>query len=129
MEFEIFQSLAVIFCSTHMCWGWQSAVPAPALENPKRHHDKAILMGYVSAIFTAMVYASLLVYTTFFAMPLCPPPWVDTLGCEKVAVRDIYRLEFEIFQSVDWCLFYPAAVIICSTLMRLGWPKVVPAPA
>jgi hypothetical protein len=129
MELETFQSLAVIFCSTHMCWGWQSAVPAPALENPKRHHDKAILMGYVFAIFTAMVYASLLVYTHLFRHALVPTalgghPRLREGGCAghlPLGVRD--------FQSLDWCLFYPAAVIICSTLMRLGWPLVVPAPA
>ena len=76
---------------------------------------------------------------------LCPPPyllnlktllalrlnlfWVDDPGCEEVAVRDIYRMEFEVFQSLGWCLFYVAAVIIFSTHMCLGWQKVVPAPA
>ncbi|CAE7613793.1 osm1 [Symbiodinium sp. CCMP2592] len=76
---------------------------------------------------------------------LCPPPyllnlatllqlrlnlfWVDTPGCQAVYVRDIYRMEFEIFQSLGWVLFYLAAVIIFSTHMCLGWQKVVPAPA
>jgi len=75
---------------------------------------------------------------------LCPPPyllnldtllhlrlnlfWVDTPGCEAVYVRDIYRMEFEVFQSLGWCLFYIAAVIMFSTHMCLGWQKVVPAP-
>jgi hypothetical protein len=76
---------------------------------------------------------------------LCPPPyllnlktllqlrlnlfWVDDPGCETVAVRDIYRMEFQVFQSLGWCLFYVMAVIIFSTHMCLGWQKVVPAPA
>ncbi|CAL1128826.1 unnamed protein product [Cladocopium goreaui] len=76
---------------------------------------------------------------------LCPPPyllnlktllqlrlnlfWVDDPGCEAVYVRDIYKMEFEVFQSLGWCLFYLAAVIIFSTHMCLGWQKVVPAPA
>eukprot|EP00913_Durusdinium_trenchii_P006961 g6546.t1 len=76
---------------------------------------------------------------------LCPPPyllnlktllalrlnlfWVDDPGCKEVAVRDIYRMEFEVFQSLGWVLFYLAAVIIFSTHMCLGWQKVVPAPA
>eukprot|EP00439_Symbiodinium_sp_Y106_P071287 s1276_g12.t1 len=55
--------------------------------------------------------------------------WVDTPGCQAVYVRDIYRMEFEIFQSLGWVLFYLAAVIIFSTHMCLGWQKVVPAPA
>ncbi|CAE7639693.1 CYB2 [Symbiodinium sp. CCMP2456] len=75
---------------------------------------------------------------------LCPPPyllnldtllhlrlnlfWVDTPGCESVYVRDIYRMEFEIFQSLGWVLFYMSAVIIFSTHMCLGWQKAVPAP-
>ena len=76
---------------------------------------------------------------------LCPPPyllnlktllalrlnlfWVDDPGCSEVAVRDIYRMEFEVFQSLGWVLFYLSAVIIFSTHMCLGWQKVVPAPA
>jgi len=76
---------------------------------------------------------------------LCPPPYlvnlecllhlqmtffyVDTPGCKAVPVRDIYRMEFEVFSSLGWCLFYIAAVCIFSTHMCLGWQKVVPAPA
>ena len=120
-------------------------VPAPALEIPKKHHGKTIHTDYVFAIFIAVVYASFLVYTHFFAMSLRPPPyllsldallhlrlnlfWVDAPGCVQMAVRDIYRMEFEIFQSLDWCLLYLAAVIIYSTHMCRGWQKVVPAPA
>merc|ERR1719166_695257 len=32
--------------------------------------------------------------------------WVDYPGCVKSDVRDIYRLEFEVFQSLGWCAFY-----------------------
>merc|ERR1712232_1501612 len=76
---------------------------------------------------------------------LCPPPylinlatvlelklnlfWVHTEGCTAVPVRDIYRMEFEVFQSLGWVLFYISAVAIFSTHMCLGWRKVVPAPA
>jgi hypothetical protein len=78
---------------------------------------------------------------------LCPPPylvnlatvfelkginlfWEDTPSCPKPAVvRDIYRMEFEIFSSLGWVLFYMAAVVIFTTHMCLGWQKVVPAPA
>merc|ERR1712113_203857 len=76
---------------------------------------------------------------------LCPPPyllnfetllelsmnffWIDTPGCKAVPVRDIYRMEFEVFSSLGWCLFYLSAVAIFSTHMCLGWQKVVPAPA
>merc|ERR1712190_25813 len=57
---------------------------------------------------------------------VCPPPylinfwtllqlrlnlfWVDTPGCATSEVRDIYRLEFEVFQSVGWCAFYLLSV-------------------
>jgi hypothetical protein len=78
---------------------------------------------------------------------LCPPPhlinfatvlelkglnlfWEDVPTCAKPAVvRDIYRMEFEIFSSLGWVLFYMAAVVIFTTHMCLGWQKVVPAPA
>jgi flavocytochrome c len=76
---------------------------------------------------------------------LCPPPylvnlktllelrlnlfWVSDEGCQAVEVRDIYRMEFEVFQSLGWVLFYISAVAIFCTHMCLGWQKVVPAPA
>merc|ERR1712039_912587 len=76
---------------------------------------------------------------------LCPPPylvnlgtlfhlrlnlfWVDTPGCTTAEVRDIYRMEFEVFQSLGWVVFYLSAVVIFTTHMCLGWQKVVPAPA
>merc|ERR1711948_23122 len=78
---------------------------------------------------------------------LCPPPylinvatvlqlslnsfWVDCKsadGGHGVAVRNIYRMEFEVFQSLGWCLFYLSAVAIFCTHMCLGWQKVVPSP-
>merc|ERR1712045_940305 len=55
--------------------------------------------------------------------------WVDYPGCPQVEVRDIYRLEFEVFQSRGWCAFYLLSVGIFATHMALGWAKVVPAPA
>ncbi|CAK0798423.1 unnamed protein product [Prorocentrum cordatum] len=76
---------------------------------------------------------------------LCPPPylinvatllelrlnlfWVHDADCVKASVRDIYRMEFEVFQSLGWCLFYISAVAIFATHMCLGWQKAVPAPA
>eukprot|EP00446_Apocalathium_sp_SHHI-4_P036799 CAMPEP_0177317086 /NCGR_PEP_ID=MMETSP0368-20130122/13350_1 /TAXON_ID=447022 ORGANISM="Scrippsiella hangoei-like, Strain SHHI-4" /NCGR_SAMPLE_ID=MMETSP0368 /ASSEMBLY_ACC=CAM_ASM_000363 /LENGTH=531 /DNA_ID=CAMNT_0018776419 /DNA_START=23 /DNA_END=1615 /DNA_ORIENTATION=- len=75
--------------------------------------------------------------------PLCPPPylvnigtvfhlrlnlfWIDTCTT-PVAVRDIYRMEFEVFQNIHWCLFYIFSVVVFSTHMCLGWQKAVPAP-
>jgi len=45
-----------------------------------------------------------------------------------IGVRDIYKLEFDVFASYGWCLFYVAAVVVFSTHMCLGWQKCVPAP-
>merc|ERR1712217_403439 len=55
--------------------------------------------------------------------------WVDYPGCDVVAVRDIYRMEFVIFQSLGWVLFYISSVCIFATHTCLGWRKVVGAPA
>ncbi|CAK0848795.1 unnamed protein product, partial [Prorocentrum cordatum] len=76
MEFEVFQSLgwclfyisAVAIFATHMCLGWQKAVPAPALEIPKRFHNKAIHIGYIMTAFIALVYVSFPLYTHIFPM-------------------------------------------------------------
>merc|ERR1712048_585015 len=64
---------------------------------------------------------------------ICPPPylinvatvlqlslnlfWVECNKDDKdvpapVPVRDIYRMEFEVFESLGWCLFYLGAVAI-----------------
>jgi len=76
---------------------------------------------------------------------LCPPPylvnlgtllelklnlfWENYEGCETSEVRDIYRLEFEVFQKPQWCAFYLTAVLIFACHMAWGWAKVVPAAA
>merc|ERR1712194_581723 len=53
--------------------------------------------------------------------------WVDYPGCETSEVRDIYRLEFEVFQSPGWCAFYMLSVLIFAAHMWLGWAKAVTA--
>jgi hypothetical protein len=81
---------------------------------------------------------------------VCPPPYLVNLHLQTILnpthpinlfwmpdckfedatyVRDIYRLEFEIFKSFGWCFFYVASVLIFATHMCLGWQKVVPAPS
>merc|ERR1712151_875377 len=66
---------------------------------------------------------------------LCPPPylinvatllelklnlfWVHDEDCVTASVRDIYRMEFEVFQSLGWCLFYISSVTIFAT--RIGY--------
>merc|ERR1712048_824559 len=77
------------------------------------------------------------------AFYLCPPEyfvnvknimylnlfWDYTCQPQSViGVRDIYQLEFDIFQSFGWCLFYYSAVVIFATHMCLGWAKCVAAP-
>merc|ERR1719480_649149 len=73
---------------------------------------------------------------------ICPPPylvnawpgvltlslfWVWNEGCTQVAVRDIYRLEFEVFKSFRWSFFYVLAVVVFSVHTCLGWAKCVSA--
>lgn len=78
---------------------------------------------------------------------LCTPPYLINIqgivhlrhlnlfwteGCDdaaKVWVRDIYKMEFDLFSSSGWVLFYLGAVAIFSTHTCLGWQKVVPAPS
>jgi len=51
------------------------------------------------------------------------------LSVDAVPVRNIYKLEFDVFKSMGWSLFYLSAVVIFSTHMCLGWVKCVGAPA
>jgi len=55
--------------------------------------------------------------------------WQPYDECPLVDVRDIYKMEFEVFKSFGWMFFYISAVTIFSTHMCLGWQKVVPAPS
>merc|ERR1719343_579659 len=45
----------------------------------------------------------------------------------KVGVRDIYALEFQIFQNPLWTAFYLFSVVIFMTHACFGWEKVTPA--
>lgn len=79
--------------------------------------------------------------------PLCPPPYMINLNnllqlslfwvpvtkeapCEMkmTFVRDIYNMEFEIFKSLGWTLFYISSVVVFTVHLCLGWQKCVGAP-
>jgi len=78
LEFQIFQSLgwsifyssAVVMFTTHMCLGWAKCVSAPALEIPKRYHNKAAHIGYIMTAFIALLYISFPIFTHIFQMPV-----------------------------------------------------------
>jgi cytochrome b involved in lipid metabolism len=55
--------------------------------------------------------------------------WDSDADVPAVPVRNIYKLEFDVFKSMGWCLFYLSAVMVFTTHMCLGWVKCVGAPA
>jgi len=55
--------------------------------------------------------------------------WTDDPTIEPVPVRDIYKLEFDIFKNPVWVAYYMFSVLIFVTHGFLGWAKAVPAPA
>merc|ERR1712107_273237 len=62
----------------------------------------------------------------------CEPGTATTIGdvlCDNkpVGVRDIYALEFQIFQNPLWSLFYIFSVVVFMTHACFGWEKVTPA--
>jgi len=46
----------------------------------------------------------------------------------EVEVRDIYKLEFDLFQHPGWVFYYIISVCVFTTHYVLGWEKVVPSP-
>merc|ERR1712003_558890 len=55
-------------------------------------------------------------------------PGADVLCDNKpIGVRDIYALEFQIFQNPLWTAFYIFSVVIFMTHACFGWEKVTPA--
>merc|ERR1719171_1497138 len=55
--------------------------------------------------------------------------WTPDTSVTAVPVRDIYRLEFELFRNGYWVIFYLLSVVIFAIHMCLGWAKAVPAPS
>jgi hypothetical protein len=55
--------------------------------------------------------------------------WVDDPTVDPVPVRDIYKLEFEIFKSLGWVFFYMFSVFMFMAHACLGWKKSRPCPS
>jgi len=53
--------------------------------------------------------------------------YVTDPSVEIVQVRDIYRLEIELFQSLSWVLYYCFSVFVFLAHYCLGWQKVIPS--
>merc|ERR550537_295159 len=70
LEFELFRNgywvmfylLSVVIFAIHMCLGWQKAVPAPSLGIPRKYHHRITVIGYLLAIFIALIYISFPLY-------------------------------------------------------------------
>merc|ERR1712066_495503 len=52
--------------------------------------------------------------------------WTDDTSVPKVGVRDIYALEYQLFQNPLWVVFYVGSVTVFMTHACLGWAKVTP---
>merc|ERR1712226_243437 len=52
--------------------------------------------------------------------------WTDDNTITPVGVRDIYALEYQLFQNQIWSVFYIICVCIFMSHACLGWKKVVP---
>lgn len=63
----------------------------------------------------------------FSGIPKLQLFWTSDTSVEPIQVRDIYKLEFELFSNPFWALYY----LLCTTCFLLhgawGWAKVVPS--
>jgi hypothetical protein len=55
--------------------------------------------------------------------------WTNDTDVTPVGVRDIYKLEFEVFKNPMWCAFYVFSTLVFATHACLGWKKLVTAPS
>merc|ERR1712107_369005 len=120
----------------------------------KRTYDMKLTMGLKSgALNLALTGLMLLTFMTihlfqfrfgdteqFGPYMIRPPPylinfwgilslnlfWTDDASVKPVGVRDIYALEYQIFQNQIWSGFYIFCVIVFMTHACLGWKKVTP---
>jgi len=68
-----------------------------------------------------------------------PPPYLINLSelphlfftenkdIPLVAVRDIYKLEMDLFQDMGWCIYYVVSTLVFTAHYIWGWTKVVPS--
>jgi len=62
----------------------------------------------------------------FWGIPSLNLFWTDDASVAPVGVRDIYALEFKIFESKLWAGFYIFSVVVFMVHACLGWKKVTP---
>merc|ERR1712151_601420 len=62
----------------------------------------------------------------FWGIPTLTLFWTDDTSVTPVGVRDIYALEFQLFQNQLWSGFYIFSVLVFVTHACLGWKKVTP---
>jgi len=53
--------------------------------------------------------------------------WTEDKTVDPIPVRDIYKLEYQVFKQPAWSVFYLVCVVIFMTHACLGWKKVTPA--
>jgi hypothetical protein len=53
--------------------------------------------------------------------------YVTDPSVPEVEVRDIYKLEYDLFQNWGWVWYYMLMTLVFTTHFWLGWEKVVPA--
>ena len=41
----------------------------------------------------------------WLALPRTWRTWVDMPGCTSAEVRNIFRMEFQVFKPLEWCCF------------------------
>ncbi|KAL9139005.1 succinate dehydrogenaase [Amphidinium carterae] len=120
----------------------------------KRTWDMKLSMGFKSgALNLAVTGLALLAFMTihlfqfrfgdtaqFGPYMLRPPPylinfwgipqlnlfWTGDESVEAVGVRNIYKLEFQIFKNPLWSILYIGAVLVFMTHACLGWQKAIP---
>jgi len=63
----------------------------------------------------------------FWGIPSLNLFWTGDKAIEPVGVRDIYALEFQLFQNPLWCAFYIFSVVVFAFHACVGWEKVTPA--
>lgn len=62
----------------------------------------------------------------FWGIPTLTLFWTDNTAIDPVPVRDIYALEFQLFQNPLWSAFYMLSVAVFVAHACFGWDNVLP---
>jgi predicted heme/steroid binding protein len=145
-EYILLSALLHVFAGLKRTWDNKMNLPLSALIKPMNPFTNQLNLAISGLMLLTFMTIHLFQFrfgdtSQFGDFLIRPPPylinfwgifsltlfWTDDKTVAPVGVRDIYKLEFQIFQNPLWCLFYILSVTVFVFHACMGWKKAVAA--